>query len=251
MLTAAATGLAGTSAGAVAAAAAPLITKAFSSLGQRHIAQAQRGGESVLEEAVEASGMSADQLAAAAADSPERLLLAGTALEAGTRTVNADKWRALGRSLANGLTDDALVDPELLIVAALADIEAPHIKVLRHVAEEWPPVWTLAGPQSFTREAAQPGEPVWSAKDLGAALPELGIVLEPVIATLIRHGLLTEVDQVAKALEDVERKRLDRQRRAERTGGRVSSFPDRVEPIQARWRASSFGSHVLELLRAA
>lgn len=250
MLTAAASGLGGTTAGAVAAAASPLVTKIFGTIGQRHVAQSQRSGEAVLESALDASDLTPEQLEAATAGSAERLLLAGSALAAGTRTVNADKLRALGRALANGLKDDALVDPEMLVVAALADLEAPHVKVLRHVAEEWPPIWTIGGRRSRGGGPAEPGQPAWSAKDLGAEMPETSRVLEPVLATLLRHGLLAEVDQVGKAIQEAERKRQDRERQNERTGAtRRDPFPPMVPPVELRWSASSFGLYVLSLLR--
>jgi hypothetical protein len=250
MLTAAASGLAGTTAGAVAAAASPLVTKIFATIGQRHVAQAQRSGEAVLEAALYASDLTPEQLEAAAAESAERLLLAGSALEAGTRTVNADKLRALGRALANGIKDDALVDPEMLAVAALADMEAPHVKVLRHVAEEWPPIWSMGGRRPRGGQRPQPGQPAWSAKDLQAELPETSRVLDPVLATLLRHGLLAEVDQVGKAIQDAEQKRRDRERQNERTGAtRYDPFPPKIPPVEPRWSASSFGLYVLTLLR--
>jgi len=176
-------------------------------------------------------------------------LLIGSGLEAGTRTVNGDKIRALGRALANGIKDDALVDPEMLAVAALVDMEAPHVKVLRHVAEEWPPIWSMGG-RPRGGQPPQPGQPARSANELQAELPETSRVVGPVLATLLRHGLLAEVDQVAKAIQDVEQKRRDRERQNERTGAtRYDPFLPKIPPVEPRWSASSFGLYVLELLR--
>jgi hypothetical protein len=83
------------------------------------------------------------ELASSAAEEPvevfaERMtateqtrLLSGSVLSAATRTVYGAKIEALARVLAAGLADDcARIDEEQLFVAALADIEAPHVIVL-------------------------------------------------------------------------------------------------------------------------
>jgi hypothetical protein len=183
--------------------------------------------------------------------SDERLMLPGAAIDAGTRTVNPDKIRALGRALAAGVTDDALVDPELLAVAALADMEAPRVKVLRHIAEEFPH-------RKVTREElqeflAQRRQPQWSRRDLTSALPEVALVIEPVVGTLIRHGLVEEVDQVSGAIAALEKQQEERDQREATYGGRRSgrrTLPVRP-PLHTHWQATTFGRHVLSLLRAA
>lgn len=56
-------------------------------------------------------------------------LLTGYALSAATRTAWEDKVRTLGRSLASGLLadDNATIDTEQMIIAAIADIEGPQL----------------------------------------------------------------------------------------------------------------------------
>jgi hypothetical protein len=47
-------------------------------------------------------------------------------------TAMRDKRRALGRALANGVADQGtMVDQELLFIRVLADLDEPHIRVLR------------------------------------------------------------------------------------------------------------------------
>lgn len=61
------------------------------------------------------------------------------ALQAAAMTSNAQKIRALGRALANGLAEDAArVDEERLVVAGLAGLEEPHIRVLAHLPRQRP-----------------------------------------------------------------------------------------------------------------
>ena len=59
-------------------------------------------------------------------------LLTGLALSAASRTVWEDKLRTLGRSLASGLlaADNAQIDTEQIIIAAITDIEAPQLAML-------------------------------------------------------------------------------------------------------------------------
>ena len=62
--------------------------------------------------------------------------LTGFALSAATRTVWEDKVRTLGRSLASGLLaeDNAEIDTEQMIIAAITDIEGPQ---LTHAGASW------------------------------------------------------------------------------------------------------------------
>ena len=54
------------------------------------------------------------------------------ALSAATRTAWEDKLRTLGRSLESGLLaeDNAKVDTEQMIIAAITDIEGPQLAML-------------------------------------------------------------------------------------------------------------------------
>lgn len=59
------------------------------------------------------------------------------ALQAAAFTADRSKIKALGRALANGLGgDDARVDEERLIVAGLAGLEEPHIRVLLNLPKQ-------------------------------------------------------------------------------------------------------------------
>lgn len=56
--------------------------------------------------------------------------LLGEALEAAARTGFEAKRKLLGRSVANAVLDDAEVDPAVLMVHALAQLEPVHIRAL-------------------------------------------------------------------------------------------------------------------------
>ncbi|MGY2079955.1 hypothetical protein [Modestobacter sp. SYSU DS0657] len=91
----------------------------------------------VLDDASRRLGRSPNDVVELATRSPQSAQLLAEALFAAARTVNEQKIRALARALANGLRDDvARPDEEQLVVAALGEVEAPHIKVLTHLGPE-------------------------------------------------------------------------------------------------------------------
>lgn len=233
--------LGGTTAGAYATAASPIVQRVFTSIGGRWRDLSDRTGQRVLEEA-EAAGVPAGELEDRIAGSDERLLLAGAAVNAGMRTVNPDKLRALGRALAAGVTDDALVDQELLVVAALEEMEAPHVKVLRHIAEEWP------------NGMAMGSRPSWTEAGLRQVLPEVATVLDPVMATLERHTLVRVTDRTPEAMQNLEQERRRNEETQSRIGAQQPWYRGRApqfKPLPDKVHATALGRHVLELLREA
>ena len=74
-------------------------------------------------------------------------LLTGFALSAATRTAWEDKLRTLGSSLASGLLaeDDATIDTEQMIIAAITDIEGPQLAMLELLVA-WRPGRNIAEP---------------------------------------------------------------------------------------------------------
>lgn len=75
--------------------------------------------------------MTADELLARVKTSPVRSELAQRVLEAASRTATLEeKIDALGGVLAHGMGDDACLDEALLLVAALAECEKPHVRLL-------------------------------------------------------------------------------------------------------------------------
>lgn len=219
---------------------------AYSSLSKRWQHLSRRGGTQVLEEAASAGKTPVDELEARIASTEQRVLLAGMALEAGTRTVDEDKLRALGRALAAGAADDALVDPAVLIVLALADLEPPHVQLLRQMAEETPPRIYAGGRIRYVTSPPPFRPSAWEHRQMVAAAPGLQAVLGPVLATLTRHALIAQVDHTSKALKDLSN---EMSQRARSRSSEVSWQPLRTSVPTPSWRITDFGLEVVALLR--
>jgi hypothetical protein len=87
-------------------------------------------------------GVPVDEMEARIKASRRTELLTGLALDAAWQTAWEDKVRTLGRSLASGLLadDNATIGIEQLIIAAIADIEGPHLAML-DLLVAWPLSW--------------------------------------------------------------------------------------------------------------
>jgi hypothetical protein len=128
--------------------------------------------------------------------SDESLLQAGIAVQAAARTTWEPKVVAIGRALAAGLlsADDARIDPQPLIMAALADIEMPHASLLELLVCRWP----LTKGGEIVADPLPPRDPevswrlglrVWEVAEITEARPSLRPVLPGLLGTLQRHGL--------------------------------------------------------------
>jgi len=85
--------------------------------------------------------------------------------------------------LAENLHDNARLDLCSLVIAALAELEPPHVRVLHTFVHEAPPV---TSPLTSTESDA------WHCAQLKERLPNLADGIMPIIATLVRTGVLTE-----------------------------------------------------------
>jgi hypothetical protein len=161
----------------------------------------RRSGEA-LAATCEASGLSAKETTRRALSNEKSRLLSATAIVAATHTAWEDKVRTLGRSLASGLlaADDAEVDSEQLIMAAIADMEAPHLALL-DLLVDWQPPW-VGGAANPTRlgiredSQSQPAEHSWNVGQrkwyvhvIQTYRPRLTPVFAGLVGTLQRHGL--------------------------------------------------------------
>ncbi len=212
---------------AVGGGAPAVIEDALRWLGQEWRSQSRRSSERVLDVAAETAELRRDDLVGHLAADPKRLQIAGMALSAGAMTTNEDKLRALARSLAMAAKDDALVDPELLVIAALTDMEAPHIKVLRTMA-------AAASRRNINGRRTHASHPL---RALEFELPEVAAVMSPVLATLLRHGLVSEESEDLRAWLD------QRDRDMARFGHSVNR-----RPRQTLYQVTDFGDYCLELL---
>lgn len=132
-----------------------------------------------------------------------------------------------------------------MILAALRDMEAPHVRVLAFFAERGPMGLTGSvirvaggGERELTdierfeyRELLSHGR-----TELAERFPSYGVSMEAIVATLERHGLVTvEPLNVAKFIEDEERRRN-------------SGFSRSYSSPPARWKLTRLGFAVFEYL---
>lgn len=129
--------LGGTPGAMAGAAMEPLLARALQRAGAEIGILRRQSAAKVLNDASSRLGRSPDDVVELATRSPQSAQLLAEALFAAARTINEQKIRALAQALANGLRDDeARPDEEQLVVAALGEVEAPHIKVLTHLGPE-------------------------------------------------------------------------------------------------------------------
>lgn len=142
-----------------------------------------RNMEFLIEMVTELCGVSAEEFAAWAQERDERLFLATSALQAAYDTKVESKIRGLARVLAENVQDDARLDLSSLVVAALGELEAPHIRVLHTLVHEVPPA---------TSQNIRTEDDAWHCAQLKEHLPNLADGIMPLIATLFRTGMITE-----------------------------------------------------------
>ena len=172
----------------------------------------RRGGE-VLAAAVEAAQLPEEEFERLASDTDRARLLTGVALSAANRTTFEGKLRALGYSLAAGLlaSDNAVVDIEQLMLASINDIEAPQLCLLDLIVgfepprdDELRPRPVLIPDYSYSMTLYSGwywGNREWSESQICIARPHLAPILESLIGTLERHGLVRWDDNSGATLE--------------------------------------------------
>lgn len=221
----------------------------------------RRRATQVLTSAAEAADRPVEEIAELSRASDQSLLLAGTAMSAATRTAWDGKVRTLGRSLASGLlaTDEAQIDTEQLIIAAISDIEGPHLALLDLLVSSEPDITALGG---NARPAIAPERRKWTIGQITAVRPKLSPVVPSLIGTLQRHGLIKENDNVADAIQGYSNELANQSAReaARPTNNRQRRMPGvpRLNPHVARrltpqqtWSPTELGDQVVARFRAA
>jgi hypothetical protein len=122
----------------------------------------------VTEDAAEQAGIDGDDLVAWLKADDRHAAFFAEALEVAWSTLDRQKLRALSYVLADGFQDDARLDVDQLVVKALRELEAPHVRVLDVMAS------TGASDRAYVRES----------------LPELSDGLDAIFAGLERAGCL-------------------------------------------------------------
>ena len=173
----------------VAGGAAPVVISTLVRVTREVIRRRQNRVGKVLNAAAEAVG-GLDIFEERLYSHDERVELLGQVLEAAARTTTLeDKVRALSHVLVYGLKDDADMGEAFILTAALADIEAPHLEVLRYIH-----VQPLPPPELQPHQDIEPQG--WESDYLARALPEVAEIIDGLVAVLVRHGLLKEMGGV-------------------------------------------------------
>jgi hypothetical protein len=235
--------IAGPLGGAVGAGLGPILEPLVSGVWAELSASARQRQTDVLFWAIR-NGVTVDEMEARINASGRTQLLTGFALSAASRTAWEDKVRTLGRSLASGLLaeDNAEIDTEQMIIAAITDIEGPQLAMLELLVA-WRPGRNVAEPlisgpldlpdESHGRNADSSWHVVWrewSRERIAHARPNLAPLAPSLLGTLQRHGLVVQNDKTGEAIEKYaqafEKKLGDQYRREGRAGAfRPSSVP--------------------------
>lgn len=93
------------------------------------------------------------------------------AVDVAIRTGLEAKRRLLARAVADAVVDEAKIDEAHLMAHVLAELDVPHIRTLKALAEEW------AATQGVLDEA-----PSWGTSEVWGVTPT------PIRATLVRTG---------------------------------------------------------------
>lgn len=201
-------------------------------------------------------------------------MLTGFALNSAARTTLEGKLRTLGRSLAAGLLaeDNATIDKEQMIIAAVTDIEGPQLALL-DLLVRWTPSYGMDGlattgpldvpAYSFSRSyngSWQVHERKWSQDQITYIRPNLSSIAPSLLGTLQRHGLVVQNDNAIKGIENYSKefeKQLGRQyNRQTRAGAfRPSGVPHvaNVEHLvpALTWSPTELGEQVFLRFRDA
>lgn len=243
----------------VGAAVGPLLEPIMARVWDELVPDSRMAAQQVLVQGSTHGGVTPDAFAEQIRKDESRRLLGGIAFSAGSRTRNAEKIRALGRALADGVLadDDAKIDQMRLILGALDDIEAPHIVVLNYLVNYAPGTDPWSGKATAPsridgdeREAVRQGRQPrhsWRVSQLDAARPGFSGSVISLLGTLQRHGLAVAEQNIKKVLDDYQRDaREAAQPRV--TSSRPPEF--RTQNLELHWTATDLAERVLAYLEA-
>jgi len=159
-------------------------------------------------------------------------------------------------------SDEAEIDVEQLIMAAIADIEAPHLALLDLMVDWRPP--RVVGEQGAMKldiadnsnvEPWMQGWRTWTVPEIQRYRPRFSTVLNGLLGTLERHGLVFFDFDAVSSLRQMEDsftsdvRRLEEQQRT----GRSRPAPVRrgVRPPIGRWKATELGELVWRRFHSA
>lgn len=134
------------------------------------------------------AGVTVEELARDIEQRDDVLALVTAALAAAMSTNFERKVKALARAVGDGLRDSTRLDTSQLVVAALANLEIPHVLTLRVVSNQSSSNPHLLGPESSKHFRA------CGMVELTRRFPNYGAGLVPIIATLEREAIIARVE---------------------------------------------------------
>lgn len=250
--------IAGPGGALVAAAAQPALSMALQRAIEELAQLRRRSAEQMVSRAAVQLAAEPDTLVALALEDADAAHLLGEAIQVAARTVNQQKINGLARALANGLREDsARPDEEALIVAALAEVEAPHIKVLAQLGPEHSRTRTATG----NLGARTPPRRGQSPLSLATSCTMSASVVRAVLSVLQRAGLAipddtAEVERNDKLIMELQREvsKLAELVVKPSKDGKISSSkrPRDLKrpgsPVNPGWVITPFGISCLEYL---
>ncbi len=185
--------LSGPAGAVVGAALGPMLEPWAARVWDELSADGRRRASEALAAACEALDCEPEELGERILASDLTRLQAGIVISAASRTVWPAKVRVLGRALASGLLaeDEATIDTEMLILTAMAEIEALDLSLLELLTNHPPRDWT--------------------EDEIGRKRPHLKHVVHSLLGTLRRHGLIMQDDiaivTMTNLWEEIERRK--------------------------------------------
>jgi hypothetical protein len=145
-----------------------------------------RNMQAFAEGLVNVSGLSTELIAAWAKENQGREDLLAYTLEVAFTARSRRKIDGLAKLVSDNLHDDAKLDLSQMVVAALEQLENPHISVLHVFVHENPGSSELDGVRT------------WHCAALKKRLPGLADGIMPLVAALFRQGMITESSESEK-----------------------------------------------------
>ena len=231
--------------GIVGAALGPLLEPWAEKVWTEVTADGRRHGGEVLGATCEASGRPIEDVHELIGTSDDTRLMAGIALSAASRTAWQDKVRTLGRSLASGLLaeDRATIDTEELIIAAIGDMEAPHLSLLELLCLRAD--FTSGSLKTVPVQPSDLKPPVWIAAHIATARPPLKPVLPVLLGTLRRHGLAEQNDITTEAIRRFSRELGSISAATRSSAARMATSIHNMPPAPS-WSPTELGKQVLD-----
>lgn len=141
------------------------------------------------------AGVSVDDFERRCQEDTNLLQLCTKVVLAAQDAVFQGKLDGLARSLKSALEDGSKVDEEILFASVLAQLEAPHIRLLAYIGRN-PADWPL-NPNKNPADY-----PTWAYDSIQLAMmdPNLEPALVPLLATLLANGLITRGEPLGMAM---------------------------------------------------